>query len=377
MMKKPMLIMLILVTLLFGGIFGYKLFVAHMMSRYIASMGTPPAYVSAMDVKYYNWQSQIKAAGSLRAVLGVNITTELAGMVRSVHFTPGSLVKKGDLLVQLDIDPDVARLHNLQANAALAEITYKRDSAQFKINAISKATLDADDANLKSTLAQVDQQIAVIAQKTIRAPFDGRLGISAVNPGQYINPGDKVTMLQTLDPIYADFYVPQEAMSSLKIGQAVKLVVDTYPHLKFNGVITTIDPGLDASVRNVQVEATIPNPKFELAPGMFAAVTVNTGNPVPHLTLPLSAVSFNPYGDVVFVIKQIKKKDKKEPVLTVEETFVVTGEKRGDQVSILQGLKEGDKVVTSGQLKLKNGSIVIINNSITPTNNPAPTPADE
>lgn len=377
-MKKPMLIMLIIVGVIFGGIFGYKAFMGHMISKYIASMGVPPAYVSAMDVKYYNWQPQLKAAGSLRAVLGVNVTTQQAGMVRSIHFTPGALVKKDDLLVQLDIDPDIAQLHNLEANAELANVVYKRDSAQLKIQAISKATLDADSASLKSAEAQVAQQQAIIAQKTIRAPFTGRLGISSVNPGQYLNPGDKISMLQTLDPIYVDFYVPQEALAKIKVGQAMKLTTDTYPNVKFPGTITTVDPGLDPNVRNVLVEATLPNADLKLAPGMFAAVTVNTGTPEPQLTLPLSAISFNPYGDVVFVIKeQISKTPKKEKQLVVKETFVVTGEKRGDQIAILQGIKEGDKVVTSGQLKLKNGSVVIINNSITPENNPAPTPANE
>jgi membrane fusion protein (multidrug efflux system) len=330
-----------------------------------------------MPVKYYRWQPQLKAAGSLRAVLGVNVTTELAGMVRSIHFTPGSIVKKNDLLVQLDIDPDTAQLHTLQANAELAAITYKRDSAQFTIHAISKATLDTDAANLKSAQAQVEQQEAIIAQKTIRAPFSGRLGISAINPGQYVNPGDKITMLQTLDPLYVDFYVPQQALSTLKTGQSIVMTVDAFPTLKFNGTITTIDPGLDANVRNVQVEATVSNPHLDLAPGMFAAVTVNSGTPEIHLTLPLSAVSFNPYGELVYVIHETHPNKKSEPVLVAKETFVVTGEKRGDQVAILQGLKEGDTIVTSGQLKLKNGSRVIVNNAITPMNNSVPAPVDE
>lgn len=376
-MKKSMLKMLLIVSLLFGCIFGYKIITGIMIGHYMAAMGAPPAYVSAMDVKYYNWQPQLKATGSLRAVLGVNVTTELAGMVRTVYFTPGAIVKKDDLLVQLDIDPDTAQLHTLQANAELAAITYKRDAAQFKIHAISQATLDSDAANLKSTQAQVAQQAAVIAQKTIRAPFSGRLGISAVNPGQYINPGDKVTMLQTLDPIYVDFYVPQQALATIKTGQSVTMTVDTFPHLKFRGVVSTINPGLDADVRNVEVEATIPNPKFALAPGMFAAVTVNTGTPAPRLTIPLSAVSFNPYGEIVYVINETHKNKNSNPVLIAKQAFVVTGEKRGDQVAILQGLKAGDKVVTSGQLKLKNGSVVIINNTIAPENNPAPTPVDE
>ncbi|MCD6039862.1 MAG: mdtE [Gammaproteobacteria bacterium] len=361
--------MLIVVSLLFGGIFSYKIISGMIIGHYMASMGEPPAYVSATTVKYYHWQPQFKAAGSLRAVLGINVTTELAGMVRTIHFTPGAIVKKDDLLVQLDIDPDMAQLHALQANAELAAVTFKRDSAQFKIHAISKATLDIDIANLKNTEAQVARQAAIIAQKTIRAPFSGRLGISAVNPGQYINPGDKITMLQTLDPMYVDFYVPQEALATIKTGQLVAITVDTFPNLKFNGVITTINPGLDSNVRNAEVEATIANPKFMLSPGMFAAVTVNAGKTETHLTLPLNAVSFNPYGELVYVIKKIQQNKKDAPLLIAKETFVVTGEKRGNQVAILQGLKEGDQVVTSGQLKLKNGSAVIINNSIIPKNN--------
>lgn len=375
-MKKAMIIMLIIVGILFGGIFGYKAIKGLMISHYMASMGAPPVYVAAADVKYANWQAQYKAAGNIRAVLGVNVTTELAGMVRTIYFTPGAMVKKGDLLVQLDVDADTAHLQALQANAELAAVTEKRDKAQYKVKAISKATLDADEANLKSALAQVAQQEAVIAQKTIRAPFDGHLGISAVNPGQYINPGDKVTMLQTLDPIYVDFYVPQQALSSIKTGQPVTITVDTFPNLKFNGTVSTINPGLDSSVRNVEAEATIPNPNYQLAPGMFASVTVNIGKPEAHLTLPVSAISFNPYGEVVYILQEIHKDSKSKPELVAKETFVTTGDKRGDQIAILKGLKEGDKVVASGQLKLKNGSVVIINDKLA-ENNPASAQTDE
>jgi membrane fusion protein (multidrug efflux system) len=375
-MKKAMIIMLIIVGILFGGIFGYKAIKGLMISHYMASMGAPPVYVAAADVKYANWQAQYKAAGNIRAVLGVNVTTELAGMVRTIYFTPGAMVKKGDLLVQLDVDADTAHLQALQANAELAAVTEKRDKAQYKVKAISKATLDADEANLKSALAQVAQQEAVIAQKTIRAPFDGHLGISAVNPGQYINPGDKVTMLQTLDPIYVDFYVPQQALSSIKTGQPVTITVDTFPNLKFNGTVSTINPGLDSSVRNVEAEATIPNPNYQLAPGMFASVTVNIGKPEAHLTLPVSAISFNPYGEVVYVLQEVRKDPKNKADLVAKETFVTTGDKRGDQIAVLKGLKEGDKVVTSGQLKLKNGSVVIINDKLA-ENNPASAQTDE
>ncbi|MCE3237338.1 MAG: mdtE [Gammaproteobacteria bacterium] len=376
-MKKPLLTMLIILGLLFGGIFGYKIIKGIMMGRAMAAMGEPAVYVSAIDIKYRPWQSQLKAVGSVRAVLGVNVTTELAGMVKAIYFTPGATVKKGDLLAQLNIDPDIAGLHVLEANAALAAAVYKRDAAQYKIHAISKAVLDSDEANLKSTQAQVTQQTAVIAQKTIRAPFDGRLGISTINPGQYINPGDTITMLQTIDPVYVDFYVPQQALSSIKTGQSVVVQVDTFPNVVFNGVVSTINPALDSSVRNVKVEATIQNPNAQLTPGMFASVTVDTGNPKSYLTLPLNAVTFNPYGESVYIVNEIQKNKKSKAYLVAKETFVVTGEKRDNQVMILKGLKEGDKVVTSGQIKLKNGSKVVINEIALPENDVQSTSPDE
>ena len=369
--------MLSIVGLLFGCIFAYKMIKGMIIGHMMASTGAPAVYVSAMDIKYMPWQSQLKSVGSVRAVLGVNVTTELAGMVKAIYFTPGATVKKGDLLAQLNIDPNIAELHALEANAALAAAVYKRDTIQYKIHAVSKATLDSDEANLKSTQAQAAQQVAIIAQKTIRAPFDGRLGISAINPGQYINPGDAITMLQTIDPVYVDFYVPQQALASIKTGQSVSVQVDTFPKTLFSGIVSTIDPALDSSVRNVKVEATIKNPNAQLTPGMFASVTVNTEKPKSYLTLPLNAVTFNPYGEVVYVINENRKNKKSKPYLIAKETFIVTGEKRDNQVMILKGLKEGDKIITSGQLKLKNGSTVIINNTVAPENSVPSIAVDE
>lgn len=372
-----MIIMLVIVGGLFALIFGYKIFKNMMIGRWMASHGAPVVYVSVIEATHSKWQPQLKASGSVRAILGVNITTEMAGMIRDIHFKPGAMVKKGELLVQLDIDADLAQLHVYEANAALASITYKRDKSQYAFKAISKATLDSDEANLKSTEAQVAQQKAMIQKKTIRAPFSGHLGISAVNPGQYLNPGDKVTMLQTLDPVYVDFYVPQQSISTVKVGQKVNVTVDSIPGKLFPGKITTVDPGVDAAVRNVQVEATLPNALLALTPGMFVSVAVDTGGAVDHLTLPQTAITFNPYGETVFIVKEKEKDAKGQPVLMVTQSFVKTGEKRGDQVVILTGVKEGDKVVTGGQLKLKNGSIVAINNNVLPVNETAPQPVDE
>lgn len=365
-MTKPMKIMLISVGVLFGAIFGYHAFANFMMKRYFAANQDPVQTVSTMKVGYSDWQPTVKASGSLRAVKGVNVTTELAGMVQTIQFTPGANVKEGDVLVQLNADADIAQLHALQANAALAKVVYKRDQAQYAIKAISKATLDTDEANVKNTQAQTDAQAATVAKKTIRAPFTGRLGISAINPGQYINVGDKIVNLQTLDPIYVDFYVPQQTLTQLQVGQSVTLKIDSHPDKTFTGKITTIDPAIDTSTRNVEIEATVENPDFELTPGMFTAVEVDTGTTQHYLTLPQTAVSFNPYGDIVYLVKQIGQEK------IVNQVFVTAGPTRGDQVAILKGLQDGDMVVTSGQLKLKNGSRVTINNQIVPANNPTP-----
>jgi membrane fusion protein (multidrug efflux system) len=371
-MKKRMVIMLISLGILFGGIFGYKLFMGLMMKRYMATMQAPAVTVSTMKVGYSDWTANQKAVGSLRAIVGVNVTTELAGMVQKIYFAPGATVKEGTVLVQLNADAEKGQLHALQAQSELAKITYRRDKAQFAVHAVSKQTVDTDEWNLKNLMGQVEQQAATVEKKTIRAPFNGRLGISYVNPGQYLNVGDKVATLQTLDPIYIDFYMPQQALAYLKLGQSVNVTSDTYPGQKFTGKITTIDPLVDTNTRNVEIEATLPNPNFELIPGMYASVEVTTGEPKRFLTLPQSAVSFNPYGDIVFIVNQAGKDDKDKPVYKVSQVFVTTGDARGDQIQILKGLKEGQTVVTSGQLKLKNGSRVVINNSIQPTDNPSP-----
>lgn len=368
-----MIIMLVCVGILFGLIFGWKMISSIMISRYLKSMQAPAIAVSTMKVSSSLWQPSIKAVASLRARVGVNITTELAGMVQSIYFTPGTQVRKGDVLVQLNAGTELGQLHSLQAQVELAKITYERDKRQYAAHAVSKQTLDTDEWNLKNLQAQVEQQAATVEKKTIRAPFTGHIGINNVNPGQYLNVGDAVTTLQALDPIYADFYLPQQNLSQLKLGQQVSIVTDTFPNLIFRGKITTIQPTVDPATRNVEVEATIANPSFSLKPGMFANAEVDTEVPQTFLTLPQSAISFNPYGEIVYLVKDSGKKDAdNRPILVANQVFVTVGETRGDQIAILKGLEPGDTVVTSGQLKLKNGSPITINNSIQPSNNPAP-----
>jgi membrane fusion protein, multidrug efflux system len=376
-MVKRMLIMLAVVGLLFGGIFGYQAFKAHMLKKSMANMQMPPVTVTAIKAELHDWQPQLKAVGSLRAVRGVDVTSEISGLVRTLHFKSGDDVKAGKVLVQLNADSDIAQLRSLQAAAELAGTVYMRDRQQFDVQAISRATLDADIADLKSKRAQVAQQAALVDKKTIRAPFTGRLGISTVNPGQYINPGDKIVTLQALDSIYCDFLLPQQELSRASLGQKVIVTSDTYPGRTFDGRITAINPQVDAATRNFQVEATLANPKHELLPGMYATVQVEAGSVERHLTLPQTAVTYNAYGDTVFIVEESGKGPDGKPLLAVRQTFVTVGSTRGDQVAVAKGIKEGDVVVTSGQIKLKNGSQVIINNQVQPANEAAPKPVDE
>ena len=259
-------------------------------------------------------------------------------------------------------DPNIILLY-----IKLLEICYGINHKKLKCRVSYRA-----DQNLKSLRAQVAQQAAIVQQLTITAPFTGQLGVSNVYPGQYLNPGDVVTTLQSLDPIYVDFYLPQNTLSQLKVKQIVNFTIDAYPHQTFTSKITTINPVVDKDSRNIKVEATATNTQHKLLPGMFVNVAVQTGNPQPYLTVPQSAISFNPYGSISYVIKDQGNDKSGKPILVANQVFVITGEARGDQITVQQGLKKGDVIVTSGQLKLKNGSLVAINNSTQLANNPSP-----
>jgi membrane fusion protein (multidrug efflux system) len=380
-MKKRMTIMLIAVGLLIGGLVGFNVFKGIMMQKYMGKGGLPTATVTSMKADYQVWQPQLNAVGTLRAIRGVDVTTEVAGLVRSIDFKAGDEVRAGQVLAQLNADSDVAQLRSLEATADLAAIVYERDKAQLAAEVISKAQVDTDAGDLKSKQAQVVQQRAVVDKKTLRAPFAGRLGISIVNPGQYLNPADKLVTLQTLDPIYVDFFLPQQQLPQIEIGQAVTLTSDAYPGISFVGKINAINSKIDTNTRNVQVEATIPNAKRQLLPGMFADVKVNSGAENRYLTLPQTSITFNPYGNTVFLVKPSDKaadKDEKgNAKLIAQQVFVTTGPTRGDQVAILKGIEPGAQVVTSGQVKLKNGTPLIIDNKVQPSNSPDPKPQEQ
>jgi len=363
----------------------------------IAAVPKPaPQTVSTAQVQKLQWQTQFTAVGTLNPVRGADLSTEVAGLVRTVHFKSGQDVKAGALLVELNADSDIALLHSAEAAAAQAATVLKRDQAQLAVQAVSQAQIDADTNDLKAKRAQVEQQAAVVAKKSIRAPFSGRLGITALNPGQYVNAGDKLVTLQTLDPIYADFSLPQQQLAGLAVGQVVNLTVDTFPGQSFTGKINAISPKVDSATRNVQVEATVSNPKLLLLPGMFANVKIDIGGVQEQLTLPSTAVTYNPYGSTVYVVKEAEPpkagsagaagaagtpapaaNPSGKPQLVAEQVFIETGPTRGDQISIVKGLKAGQVVVSSGQNKLKNGTPVTVDNSVKPSNDPAPTPQEK
>ena len=375
-MIKRMLIMLAVVGVLFGGLFGFKAFLGGVIRKSISAQGIPPQTVSTAKAQIAAWQDEFQAVGTLRAVRGSDLAPEVPGVITAILFQSGQEVAEGTPLVQLNNEADVAKLQSLSAAVELAEANYERDQKQLAIQAVSQAVVDADAATLKSAKAQVAEQKALVAKKLIRAPFAGRLGIRAVDVGQYVNAGTKLVTLQALDPVYVDFFAPQKSLSRVALKQKVALKTDAFPGQEFTGEISSIDPKIDPATRNVQVRATVRNPKRSLLPGMFATISIASGGPERFLTLPQTAVSYNPYGDTVFVVEEHKAQDGKAS-LVVQQKFVTTGVTRGDQVAILSGIKEGDTVVTAGQIKLRSGFPVTVNNSIEPTNESAPKPKDQ
>jgi len=370
--RRRLIIIGVTVLILATGIVGFNLVKAHFIGLALAQNAAPRQTIATAVVKSDAWQPQIAAVGTLRAVRGVDVTTEVAGLVRVIHFHSGQEVASGATLVELNADADLAQQRALAAAADLAAVVYKRDQEQFAAQAISQAQLDSDAADLKSKRAQEAAQAALVAKKTLRAPFAGQLGVTTLNPGQYLNPGDKVVTLQQLDPILVDFRLPQQSLARIAPGQSVTLTVDTWPGASFTGRITAVNPLVDPATRNVQVEASLDNHSRRLFPGMFGHLQVAAGALVQALTLPQSAVTYNPYGATVFLVIPGKTPGSE----TVRQTFVTLGDTRGDQVQALSGVKAGDVVVTAGQLKLRNGTPVAIDNTVTPSNDPDPAPQE-
>ncbi len=385
-MRKRMIIMLASVGILMGLIIAFNVFKGIMIKKYIAGAGIPPQTVTSIQAESLLWQPQLTTVGNVRAFRGVELGTEVTGLVKEVFVKSGQEVKKGDLLIELSQDADRAQLQALQAQAELARVISERDKAQLAINAISKNAYDSSQADYKAKLAQVAQQTALVEKKNLRAPFSGKVGIVSINPGQYINTGEKLFTIQTVDPVYIDFTMAQTTSENIKVGQVVHVKAEGI-NQDFSGKITAISPKVDSNSRNIQIEALVTNANKKLLPGMFTNVKIESGEKVKYITIPNTSIAYNPYGAMVYVVKRAEEptsdsaKDKgtadSAPKLVAQQILVTTGPTRGDQVAILTGLAVGDEVVTSGQLKLNTGTPLIINNSVIPANNINPTPQEK
>lgn len=412
-MKKRMTIMVIALVVVFGGIIAFNLFKSYMMSRFFANYQPPAVTISSVTAKKVNWKPTIAAVGNFVARNGVDVNSEASGNVVAIHFESGEIVKKGAPLIDIDDSVDQATLKFNQSELALQEINYKRQADLFKKGATPSSSVDEARARLLQAQANVEKTEATILQKHIKAPFSGQLGIRKINLGEFITPGTtKIVTLQSMDPLFLEFYLPEQLLKKIHINQEITFSVEQNPNLLFRGKITAINAKVDINTHNIQVQATVPNcpakamanldhsplvkieksqfhknpivicstelneknkiKEYNFIPGMFAAIDVDQPRMNDVVVLPTTAISYSLYGDSVFVIekdenaaisKSAKKDDHKAP-LRVKRVFIKTGDQQGNYTVIQQGVNAGQEVVSSGELKLDDGTPVIINNDI-------------
>jgi len=375
-MLKRMILMLVVVLALLGGLGFFKY---RQISAAIAqgkSYAPPPTAVTTLVVKRETWPSTLNVIGTAEAIHGVTVSADLPGTVDKINFESGQQVKEGDILVELDTRQERAQLAAAQADYELAKITYGRQQQLVKEGVLARTEYDNASAQQKSTEAKVGEIRASIDRKTIRAPFNGVLGLRQVNLGQYLAAGQAIISLQALNPIYVNFGVPQQSTPQLKVGRALKIRSDDLPGVEFSGRITAVDSVVDQTTRNIQVQATLTNPGNRLRPGMFVQVQVSLGESRDVISLPASAINYAPYGDSVYVIADIQDPKSGKTYKGVRQQFVKVEGSRGDQVAVVSGINPGDEIVTSGVFKLRNGASVLVNNQVTPSNNPKPKPED-
>jgi membrane fusion protein, multidrug efflux system len=374
-MLKRMILMLIAAALVIGTLGFVKARQIQDAMGDAAAFQPPPEAVTTIVAKQEKWPATLKAIGTMAAVQGVTVSADLSGIVESIAFESGGAVHAGDLLVQLDTKQEQAQLAAIEAERDLARLNFERLQALVNEGAISRADYDKAAAEQKQTEARVGEIRAMIARKTIRAPFSGVLGIRQVNLGQYLSSGDPVVPLQSLDPIYVNFGVPQQDVGQVPVGRRVHVTTEDSAGAGFVGRITAINSVVDEATRNIQVQAILPNPRGRLRPGMFVQAEVTLGPSRPIVALPSSAISYAPYGDSVFVLADLK--DPKGQIYRgVRQQFVKLGTGRGDQIAVLAGIKPDDEIVSSGAFKLRNGAAVLVNNKVQPDNQPSPNPED-
>jgi len=399
-MKKRIFFVILGLIVVIAILAGIKALQIRSMISQGKNMVPPPETVTAATVKSEAWSSDLTAVGTLNAVQGVTVACEIVGKVVKIAFEPGRSVHKGDLLITQDTSSEQAQLQGAVAQAELTRCNLQRDAKMLAEKIISQADYDAALASREQALAQADNIRATIGKKTIHAPFSGRLGIRQVNLGQTLREGDPIVTLQTMDPIFVDFSLPQQQLSRLRTGQPVRVTCDAFPGLTSTGTLTAINPLVDSDSRNLKLQATLQNRSERLRPGMFVSVAVGLPVRKQVLTIPATAVLYAPYGDSVFLVVDAKdNKDNKDKKQTkdgkgalgekgagaqggapggtgkvLRQQFVRLGEKRGDFVAVTSGLKEGDTVVSTGVFKLRNGQAALIDNTLAPPFKKAPTP---
>ena len=352
---------IVIIVVLMAAFAAYQL--TH--SKAVATPAQSPAavVVGVTTVQAAEWQPYLEATGSLRPFQGVNVTAQEAGMVTEIHFESGRRVNKGDLLLQqYDLDERFA-LKSTMAQLGLARKTNERSKELIGNQVVSQSQLDMTSSEVERLSAEVERLEGAIAKRAIRAPFAGILGIRRVNVGQHIEPGDDIVTLESLDPIYVDFSLPQNRLTAVRVGQTVEVSLDTYPGMQFAGTINAIEPRVDPATRSFQLEAELPNADAKLRPGMFVNTRLLLAQQEEVFTVPQAAITYNPYGNSVFTV--VESADGNGNVgLIANSVYVTLGEKRGDQIAILSGLSAGDRVVIAGQLRLRNGSPVKVDETV-------------
>jgi membrane fusion protein (multidrug efflux system) len=375
-MKKTTLVLCILFLVLVGALAGVKVLQIKRLTAASQQFVMPPVTVTTAKVTAETWANKLAAVGSLEAVQGIMVTAELPGKVVKIDFEPGGEVQAGDLLVQQDTSSETAQLRSAQATMDLARLNLQRAKELLPDRVITRSSYDATEAEYKKAAAQVDNITATIDKKTIRAPFSGRIGIRLVNLGQNLNSGEPIVSLQSMDPIYVNFRLPQQDLALVEKGLTVEVTTDAHPGETRSGTITAVNPQVDSATRNFQLQATVSNAKGDLRPGMFVNVAAVLPQPKEVLSIPTTAVLHAPYGDSVFIVEENKKADGKGPSLIVRQQFVRLGSKRGDFTEVIDGLEKEDTVVSTGAFKMRNGQSVVVDNKLSPEFNMAPKPED-
>lgn len=380
-----MTLMLVAVTVVFGGVFGMQYLGRKAVNDYFDNAPVTPATITAARVEPMTWDNRLDAIGSVVAVNGAAVTTEAGGIVTAIHFESGAMVERGARLVTLDAANERGEFERLKAQARLAELNLARREKLFALDAVAKADVDAARAESDAARAAVQAQQALLAQKEIRAPFSGQLGIRQVNLGQYLAAGTGIVWLQSLDPVEFDFALPEQNLARVQPGLPVDVRIEAFPERAFTGAVTAVEPRVDPDTRNFQVRARLPNPDHHLRAGQFGRVALLLPGTRQVLAVPRTAVSYSSYGTSVYVIRPIERrasapagagKDAPQATLEVVQRFVRTGEARGDFVAVTEGLASGDQVATSGLLKLRNQLPVVIDNRVVPDARLDPRPGE-